>query len=72
MRRERYRCRAGLSSLTIAQQIELAIGPRDRSAFAGDAERRAAWERHRLELLALEAPGRRPWAWWFYEHGGRE
>ena len=72
MRHARYRCRTGLPGLTLAQQIELAIGPRERSAFAGEAERRAAWERHRQELLALEAPDRRPWAWWFYERGGRE
>jgi hypothetical protein len=66
MRHGRYRCGQVLS-LPLAQQIELSIGPGEASAFATDAERRRAWERHRAELLALEPPGRRPWAWWFYE-----
>jgi hypothetical protein len=34
--------------------------------FASDEDRRAAWERHRDELLA-ESGGRRPAAWWDYE-----
>lgn len=55
------------SALSVAQQIELEIGPGPVSAFASDAERRDAWERHRAALLALEPAGRRPWAWWFYE-----
>jgi hypothetical protein len=59
-----------LGALTLAQRIELVIGPSGASAFAGDEERRRAWERHRTELLALEPPGRRPWAWWFYEKSG--
>lgn len=50
--------------------MELAIGPGARSAFADERERRRAWERHRDELLALEPPGGRPWAWWFYEQRG--
>lgn len=70
MRHARRRCAAGLEALPLAQRIELAIGPSGVSAFAGEDERRRAWERHRAELLALEPPGRRPWAWWFYEQTG--
>jgi hypothetical protein len=57
--------------LTMAQQIELLLGPGPGSAFTSDAERRAAWLRHRAELLALEAPGHRPWAWRAYEGPAR-
>jgi hypothetical protein len=67
MRHARYRCLPGLSGLTLSQQVELTIGPGQTSAFASEPQRRSAWERHRIELLALEPPGRRPWAWWFYE-----
>jgi len=34
--------------------------------FATDEDRRAAWERHRDELLA-ECAGKRPAAWWDYD-----
>jgi hypothetical protein len=36
-------------------------------AFASEEERRAAWLRHREQILLLSAPGRRPQAWWAYE-----
>lgn len=58
-----------MAALPLAQRIELEIGPRGDSAFASEGARRRAWERHRGELLALEGPDRRPWAWWFYEIG---
>lgn len=72
MRHRRHRCAPGPPELTLAQQIELAIGPGRASAFADDGSRRRAWERHRAALLALEPPGGRPWAWWFYEAAGKE
>ena len=67
MRHARYRCAPGVAGLPLAQQVELIVGPGRASAFADDDTRRRAWERHRRELLALAAPGRRPWAYWFYE-----
>lgn len=67
MRHSRHRCGAGFAELTLSQQIELLLGPSHVPAFASEAERRLAWERHRAELLALEPAGRRPWAWRFYE-----
>ena len=67
MRHAHHRCASGLAALPLAQQIELTVGPGRASAFASEADRRRAWERHRGELLALEPPGRRPWAWWHYE-----
>lgn len=72
MRQSRYRCLTGPSGLTLAQRMELAIGPGAASTFADDMERRTAWERHRAELMALEPPGRRPWAWWQYEDAAKE
>ena len=71
MRHARHRCAPGVLGLPLAQQVELTVGPARHSAFASDAERRRAWERHRRELLLLEPPGRRPWAYWFYERGLR-
>jgi hypothetical protein len=71
MRHVHQRCLPGVT-LPVAQHMELAIGPGVTSAFRSDAERRRAWERHRADLLALEPPGRRPWAWWFYEAGAGE
>jgi hypothetical protein len=67
MRHSRYRCAPGLAALPLAQRVELAVGPARVSAFASESERRRAWERHRKELLALEPPGSRPWAWWYYD-----
>jgi len=56
--------------LTLDQMFELTIGPRGASVFASDADRRAAWEAHRDELLAIwEAEAVRPWAFWRYEPG---
>lgn len=72
MRHSRYRCLAGLTGLTLAQQIELAIGPGEASAFPSEDDRRMAWERHRAELLSLEPPGGRPWAWWVYESAAKD
>lgn len=63
------RCARGLTALPLGQLMELAVGPVGPSAFASEAERRRAWERHRGELLALEPLGGRPWAWWHYETG---
>ncbi|MDX6640630.1 MAG: hypothetical protein QOF12_1641 [Solirubrobacteraceae bacterium] len=68
MRHSRYRCAPGLAALPLAQRVELAVGPARVSAFASESERRRAWERHREELVALEPPGSRPWAWWHYDH----
>lgn len=68
MRRTHQRCLPRLD-LPVAQHMELAVGPGAVSAFRDEAERRRAWERHRADLLALEPPGRRPWAWWRYEAG---
>ncbi|MCW2992014.1 MAG: hypothetical protein JWM73_2608 [Solirubrobacterales bacterium] len=72
MRHTRQRCHAGTDVLSLAQLVELAVGPGRASAFASDAERRAAWERHRAEILAREPPGGRPWAWRAYDRGSRE
>jgi hypothetical protein len=36
--------------------------------FADDDDRRAAWNEFRSELLSQQRPGRRPSAWWAYEH----
>ena len=72
MRHTRYRCGPVLPGLTVAQQIELSIGPGRTSAFADNAARRRAWERHRATLLALDPAGGRPWAAWFYDRTGKE
>ena len=37
--------------------------------FASESERRAAWQRHRDELMAAHQPGERPQAWWAFESG---
>ena len=67
MRHARHRCSPALTELPLPQRIEVAIGPAGASAFPPDDARRRAWSRHREALLALEPPGRRPWAWWFYD-----
>ena len=36
--------------------------------FADDADRRAAWEEFRADLLAQTRAGKRPSGWWVYEH----
>jgi hypothetical protein len=72
MRHARHRCAPGVFALPLSQQVELVLGPGRRSAFSSDEERRFAWERHRQQLLALEPPGRLPWAYWRYEIGLRE
>ena len=35
--------------------------------YGGTATIRAAWARHRQELIDLCEPGRRPWAYWMLE-----
>jgi hypothetical protein len=54
--------------LTEAQRTNL-LHPWCYDAFATDAERRAAWEAHRTELMAATKPGVRPLAWWDYDRG---
>jgi hypothetical protein len=50
------------------QEMDLWLGPFIPDAFAGPAERRDAWFRHRDRLMALFArAGRRLMAWWQYE-----
>jgi hypothetical protein len=68
-RHPRHRCAPGFAALPLTQQIELVVGPGMGSAFRDESERHRAWERHRAELLAREQPGKRPWAWWFYDSG---
>jgi hypothetical protein len=62
-------------ALTEAQERDLLRGLGDGrvdgdAAFASDEERRAAWVRHREDLVAVYArkhPGFRPRAWWDYD-----
>lgn len=54
-------------TLNLEQYLELLLGPSSGSAFDSDKARRNAWRKHRTELLALVAPGSRPWGWWQYE-----
>ena len=63
----RRRAKVRRDDLTFAQFTELAIGPSSEPMFADDAARRAAWSAHRDELLAVSAPGTRPWAFWRFE-----
>jgi len=56
-----------IAELSPAQEFELRLGPARgglRSAFASDAERRAAWRAHR-ERMAADGP------LWADEHYGR-
>lgn len=73
-RSARHRRASGVEVVSIAQCIELLIGPgpvlrgANPSAFASDRQRRAAWVAHRAALLSRPNQyGRRPWAWWSYE-----
>jgi hypothetical protein len=70
-RAARHRRATGVMLLTHMQRAELLIGEAPYgSAFASDAQRRAAWVAHREVLLARPGQyGRRPWAWWQYEAG---
>lgn len=69
----RRRSRDRLDVLTFDQVFDLRAGPYEhRAAFADDAERRQAWERHRDELIELVAAdrfatGKRPEAFWQYD-----
>src|SRR5262249_48026781 len=53
------------------QSQELWLGASyDRSVFASEEERHAAWRKHRDRLMTLWGKGgRRPLAWWCYEAG---
>jgi hypothetical protein len=57
-------------TLTPGQRWEL-LGPSGReSHFSSEAEKRAAWDEHRDELIEYARdgrPGHRPEAWWLYE-----
>jgi hypothetical protein len=50
--------------LTMEQEFELRIGPHGygQSAFPSEAARRAAWDEHRDELVAADAPEHPCWA----------
>jgi hypothetical protein len=61
------RRRAKSRDLSIWQSWSLELGGCFDDEFASDEERRAAWERHRNELLAESRAGIRPQAWWDYE-----
>jgi hypothetical protein len=56
--------------LTYDQGWELLLGPDRGSAFADEAEARAAWDANRDELLADCNGGTRPWAFWRFEAPG--
>ena len=57
--------------LTLAEQVELCIGPvATRSAFPDDASRRRGWIENRAELMRLLPPDGRGWAYVVYEGGG--
>jgi hypothetical protein len=55
--------------LTLAQRTSLILGATSayQDAFGSDAERRAAWFRHRDYFLAMCRFGDRPAAFWDYE-----
>lgn len=53
-------------ALTLAQIVELSIGPNSlrESEFDSEADRRAAWEAHRPRLIAhVRESDELPWAW---------
>jgi hypothetical protein len=52
--------------LSLHERWSLTVGDYG-DVFASDDERRAAWQRHRDELLAESRAGRRPAAWWDYD-----
>jgi hypothetical protein len=68
--RRRQVSRGEDEALTASQRWEL-LGPSgDESHFSSEAEKRAAWEEHREELIECardRRPGHRPKAWWSYE-----
>ncbi|MDM7997204.1 MAG: hypothetical protein QUT30_16150 [Acidobacteriota bacterium] len=51
---------------------EVLITGRDLLGLFADDQLRAAWQAHKTEVMRLAAdrlgPGRRPWAWWRYDH----
>jgi len=73
---ERQRISSGpqlnTGKLSGRQREFLLWGPDDRcgDAFADEAEVEAAWQRHREELLAACAPGRRCWGWRIFDPSG--
>ena len=57
--------------LTPRQLDELHQGPAgDWEHFDDDDQAEQAWRRHRAEVMAYgnPMPGRRPWAFWRFEH----
>jgi hypothetical protein len=65
---KRRRNKARNHSLSLPERWSLELGEDSRRpAFENDDLRRAAWERHREQLLEGEHAGRRPQAWWDYE-----
>ncbi len=66
LRQRRTRERRGL---TADERSDLghAATSRRPSAFASEAERRAAWELHRESIMAAHQPGQRPEGWWSFE-----
>jgi hypothetical protein len=55
-------------ALTLDELWSLSLGENlHRPAFASDADRRAAWERHRDHMLMNSHSGDRPAAWWDYD-----
>jgi hypothetical protein len=70
MPRPRRGAKLRRSTLTDEQWQELAWGKgsdRGPGAFLDDRHKRAAWEAHRDELMALEAAGSRPAAFWEFD-----
>jgi hypothetical protein len=55
--------------LTFKQELELVIGPLERSAFRNDKERRKAYLQHQTELEQMVAPFH-TWGWVVYQAGG--
>ena len=77
MAKKRKQRRNPIHHLGDYQEWELRIGQGGRgSNFESDLQRRAAWFYHRESFLQKymdEYPGRRPWAFWYYEQpAGRE
>ena len=56
--------------LTDQQELEMIVGPADKSAFESEDARRAVYFRHREEILKLVTPDCHTWAEVEYELGG--
>lgn len=60
---------AGSLALTPQRMLALTIGPSPIGPSDTDDDLADLWWQHRDRILASQAPGTRPWAFWAFENG---